>query len=1248
MKQINKSIVAAAVAMAVAGTASAATLEQFRMGADVTVFGGDRKASLQQSEKDIKQPSAFLVQLHTQPTSYALSGNRYDRQQAMQLTQKIEEVQQQVSAQLLQLDRDAQVLTTTKHLAASIVVKADAKALASLRKHPAVKQILPVYDSKPMVAESQVYINAKAVVDAGTATGAGIKVAVLDSGVDYTHAALGGAGTEEAYAAAFANQQAVTWPQGKVLGGYDYINNDPNPIDPLSGGHGTSVANSVNGIAPEVEFYAYTVCTGTCPGLAQINALEAAMDPNGDGDLSDRVDVINMSLGGDFGSTDTSGGTQLLIQRAVELGVNMVISAGNDGPNPFIVGGPSTTPNALSVGAMTHPTAETTYITTSTVAGETVAMAAAGFNPVSEFSFSSAETELVYVAANGLACNAFAEDVDFTGKAVLVDRGSCNFTQKVLNAQAKGAVFVIIANNAAGAGPVNAGGSAPGITIPAVGISLEAGAAIKALLAEGTAVEYAIVSESFATPGSITDFTSRGPAMDGLLKPEITAPGESIMVADVGTGTGLAPATGTSFSGPITAGAISLLRQARPELNAFEAKAMLMNTANMNVTAEPLALNPQAALAPITAMGAGLVDVAKAVSSPVAAWVYDAKFDTKQAALSFGLQTMTASSTFTKKVTLKNFSEQARTYSLSTQGRFADDNASGALSWNMPATVEVGAGQTVQFDIKLTVDPTKLHEWELSNGSDAGEKNDLLTKVEFDGAILFNDTSTSAAHDLHLVYHIVPKANADLKIRSEITEDGIKYVVRNDGAIAAEPYAAQLAGTSGVDNVPQDLRAATLDVLEVPTSYCTSGYLLAPSFTVEQPLMHALQANFSIILDIDNNQSWDYEVMSLLLTRLSTYRDNPAFTGYVGSFAVPFGTLSGGVGDAFHVTGQRNMTLTACFEDIGLTAADIGSDIRVAYLSFNDGYNLGTVGGMGNDDVIVGVAKLALSPDVTMTEIGAETPESVSAKVMMTDATGAEITTLEPGQSAYLNWETTNGFVLLSDSGDAIAVADLNAGDQAPVVVAEQVFAVTENAANGTVIGKVDAEVDFSSPVSEFVLAGSSSIAVTLQSNGDIVVNNSDLLDYDAGLTQVQLEVLALDTDGNVSAPAMVTVNVTNIADEAPVVAVTQVSSTVNVGSASGTKLANVAVTVTEAGATVANVSTNNSLFAVVNNQLVLTRMPVKADAKVHSVVVTATDSSGMSGTSTVSVTVNKPSSGTFGWFSLLALPLLLLRRRRA
>lgn len=1238
MNNIRKSIIASAVAVAIAAPAGAVTLEQLRNGATVSIQGQDRQVTLEQGKNIKQQPSAFLIELNVSSTSTLMQGKQFDAQRVGQLTVQIEDAQQQVSNQLLQLNKSAKVLGTTKYLAASIVVSADEASLKTLAKNPLVKKIYPVYDSKPLVADSQEYIKAASVVNDGVATGAGIKVAILDTGIDYTHAALGGAGTEEAYAAAFANQSGeVTWPQGSVIGGYDFVANDPNPIDDVLQGHGTSVANSVNGIAPDVSFYGFRVCAPApvnCTGLAQINALEAAMDPNGDGDLSDRVDVVNMSLGGDFGSTDTSSGTQLLIQRAVELGVSMVISAGNDGPNPFIVGGPSTTPNALSVGAMTHPTILSPIFSASTVDGEEIDVSASSFNPTQEFSFSSATTPLVYEAANGLACDAFAEGVDFTGKAVMVDRGACNFTQKVLNAQAKGAAFVLIANSAAnaGAGATAPGGSAPGITIPSVGISYELGMAIKEKLAAETEVTYAITTELVSMAGAIADFTSRGPSMDGLLKPEITAPGVSIMVADVGTGDGLAPASGTSFSGPITAGAISLLRNARPELNAFEAKAMLMNTANLEVRAEPLSVNADAPLAPISTIGAGLVNVKKAVESPAVAWVYDAKFDTKQAALSFGLQTMTKTSSMTKTVTLKNFSTSARTYTLSTQARFEDDADTGALSWTMPASVMVGAGQTVTFDVTATIDPTKLPEWSLENGTDTSEKNDLLTTVEFDGALVLNDTSTGDDHDLHLVYHVIPKANADLKIRSEITEDGIRYVVKNDGAVTASPYTSQLVATDGVTDVAQDIRSVSLDVIPVPTGYCTSGYALAPTFTLDKPLMHMLQASFSVILDVDNDETWDYELHSILLSRFGTYADNPAYTGYVGSFATPFGQLSGAVGDAFQVSGQRSATLIGCFEDLGLTEADIGNKITAAFVTFNDGYAIGVNWGTPIDDLVI-----------------AETPLVMSPNVGLTDADGESVDAIEPGGMAYLEWDDVpgTGFALMSDVGDAVATADLTTGDQAPVVTAGQSFAVAENTATGTVIGKVDAAVDFSSPVSEFLLAGSTSSAVAVNSNGDIVVANSALLNYDAGLTTVQLEVIALDTEGNASAPTTVMVNVTNVADEMPVVTAAIQVADVKVGSSSGAAVGTVNVAVKEAGATLTSVQTNNNLFAVVSGKLVLTRTPTKSDAKSHAVVITATDSSGMQGTATVNVTVSKSSSGSFGFLSLLALPLLLLRRRR-
>src|SRR3990167_7060326 len=568
MKHIGKTALASAIGLALSCGATAATLEQYKMGTQSVkdlLAGKDAKGSI---TKDQAQgiPSSYYVVLK-QAGLQELKGADAASMQAA--SARIADSVQSVTSALLTLDRDAQILATTKNLASGLVVRASAKALQQLQANSAVASIYPVYDSKPMVADSSVYMKADAVVKAGVASGKGITVAVLDTGIDYTHKSMGGAGTVEAYNAVNQRTQP-TWPQGKVLGGFDFINNDPNPIDPRTGGHGTFVASSVNGIAPDVEFYAYTVCTGTCPGAAQIGALDAALDPNGDGDISDRVDVINMSLGGDVGSTNSISGTQFLIQKAAVIGINMVISAGNDGPNPFIVGGPSTTPNALSVGAMTHPTGSSVIFEADDIAGKKIEMIPSGFNKVSEFSFNSAANQLVYVSTNAQGCTAFAAG-SLTGKAVIIDRGTCNFTAKVINAQNAGAVFVLIANNAAGLGPVSAGGADPAVAIPSVGISKEDGDAIKAALVNGDVV-YNIVAKSISSAGGLADFTSRGPSIDGLLKPEITAPGTNIVMAAVGTGDKTALNSGTSFSGPMTAGAAALVREAFPNRSAQEVK----------------------------------------------------------------------------------------------------------------------------------------------------------------------------------------------------------------------------------------------------------------------------------------------------------------------------------------------------------------------------------------------------------------------------------------------------------------------------------------------------------------------------------------------------------------------------------------------------------------------------------------------------------------------------------------------------
>lgn len=1246
MKQIGKTALASAIGLALSCGATAATLDQYKMGSQSLkdMLGGKpAKGSISKNQAQ-GIPSSYYVVLK-QAGLQDLKGAGSDSLQAASAS--IADSQKAVTSALLTLDSDAQVLATTKNLASGLVVRASAKALQQLQKNPAVASIYPVYDSKPMVADSSVYMKADAVVKAGTATGQGITVAVLDTGIDYTHKALGGAGTVEAYEAV-DQSTAPAWPQGKVLGGYDFINDDPNPIDPLTGGHGTYVASSVNGIAPDVEFYAYTVCTGTCPGAAQIGALDAALDPNGDGDISDRVDVINMSLGGDVGSTNTTSGTQFLIQKAAVLGINMVISAGNDGPNPFIVGGPSTTPNALSVGAMTHPAGSSVIFEANQVAGAEMEMVPSGFNAVSEFSFNSTDNPLVYIADNPLGCTAF-EEGSLTGKTVLIDRGACTFTSKVLNAQNAGAAFVIIANNAPNGGPVNAGGADPAVTIPSVGISFEDGEVIKAALEDGD-VAYEVVATSISSAGGLATFTSRGPSIDGLLKPEITAPGTNILMAAVGTGDQSETNSGTSFSGPMTAGAAALLREAFPNRNAQEVKATLMNTADMDVYTLPKA-HPDAELAPISAMGAGLVNVEKAVNLPVAAWVEDAKFDTAQAALSFGLNTLTETTTLTKTVTLKNFGTEAKTYSLSIQDRFADDTESGALSWTLPETVTVAPGQSTKFDVQVTIDPAKLPEWELANTSELTEKNAMLTQVEYDGALIFNDASTEATNDLHLVYHILPRANAALQLSSRFVEDESIKVVKNVGAVAADIFATQLVATSEKDeSITYDLRAASLDVVEVPTSYCTSGLLLAPTLTLENGISHAQQVNLGVDLDINNDGVYDYQLDSLLLARLG-YTTFPAV---MGTFVTAYDTYSGAVMDLFHSVGQRSVTLSACFEDIGLSSADVGRRITTRYRTINDGNAIGVNWGSPIDDMLVASAELVAAPTVTLTSLTADVAPA-SADSASPSAIGDAVESLAPGQEARIVVEGADGagIVLLSDVGDVAFAAEAPASDTAPVLAETVAYSIDENSVAGTVLGQLTAETGLlDADVAEFVVAGSSSLAFGVNKDGTVVVTDATLLDYEAGFTTAQLSVVAVNQAGNVSAPATVDITVANVPDAAPVLTATSSNASITATeTAAGTQVGTVAVTINEADATLDKVTVTPALFSYSDGKVSLARTPDSEEAGSVTVTVVATDSAGLtSNTATFNVTIAeapRKSSGSFGWLSLMLLPLALLRRRR-
>lgn len=169
--------------------------------------------------------------------------------------------------------------------------------------------------------------------------GTGVTVAVVDSGIDYTHPALGGG-----IGAGF-----------RIVGGHDFVNDDDDPWD--DNGHGTHVAgivaassDDVVGVAPDATLLAYKVLDAGLNGLESdvIAALERAADPDGDGDPSDRAHVVNLSLGGDGTPDDPQS---LAVNAAADLGIVVVVAAGNEGRWSSIQS-PGTAANAITVGAV--------------------------------------------------------------------------------------------------------------------------------------------------------------------------------------------------------------------------------------------------------------------------------------------------------------------------------------------------------------------------------------------------------------------------------------------------------------------------------------------------------------------------------------------------------------------------------------------------------------------------------------------------------------------------------------------------------------------------------------------------------------------------------------------------------------------------------------------------------------------------------------------------------------------------------
>src|SRR5688572_30042897 len=311
--------------------------------------------------------------------------------------------------------------------------------------------------------------------------------------------------------------------------------------------------------------------------------MDFALDPNGDGDTSDHVDIINMSLGSPYGQPFDDD-LSAAVDNATAAGVLTVASAGNSADKQFITGSPGAATSALSVAQTAVPSATLQLMTLlAPVTGDRGAV----FQPWAAPLTTTIEGPVFYPPTTGgrrIGCadaagtNPYAPG-ELAGRIVLVDRGTCSFSLKIANIAAAGGSLGIIGLITADApfGGAFGGGvqTIPGFMINQADANiLRAGNAVVRFSPEG----------ALSLAGSLASTSSRGPRFDdNIVKPEIGAPGASVSAMS-GSFTGTAAFGGTSGAAPMVTGAAALLLELRGWcLNIGQVKQILVNTGETNV-----------------------------------------------------------------------------------------------------------------------------------------------------------------------------------------------------------------------------------------------------------------------------------------------------------------------------------------------------------------------------------------------------------------------------------------------------------------------------------------------------------------------------------------------------------------------------------------------------------------------------------------------------------------------------------------
>lgn len=521
-------------------------------------------------------------------------------------------------------------ITAYELVANGVAVEMSESEAARVAQMPEVKAVHEVYRRRMSLDRAMsIHRVAEALQAAGisSAAGAGMKIGIIDSGIDSAHPGFRDPGlvVPEGYPK-FRRPEDKDATTNKVIAARSYddlygVLGATNAID--REGHGTGVAMAaaganvranyaqVSGVASKAFLGAYRVFPWDEEFATDDVILRAIEDA-----IRDGMDVINLSLGSSLSSRTVDGLYRAAFDLAADAGVIVVAAAGNEGPGIATVSSPGYLPNVLSVGATWNDRTFRFPVE----AGTDRFFGQPGNGPNSSSAIAGRVNDVRRLDTSGLACQSLPAD-SLAGRIALIDRGTCNFETKLDFARQAGAIAAIVVNNvniptvipmSVGAAklPAMMISRADGVTLRA-SLTLDANLNVRALF-DGEPVR--IENRQMAS------FSSRGPTPYVTQKPDLVAVGAQFYTATINTnpnsdlydGSGWMSIQGTSFSSPLVAGAAAVLKAYRPGLTPEAYRSILASSA------EPFSSSVGIAFRPVDA-GAGLLNLSSALRSTITA-----------------------------------------------------------------------------------------------------------------------------------------------------------------------------------------------------------------------------------------------------------------------------------------------------------------------------------------------------------------------------------------------------------------------------------------------------------------------------------------------------------------------------------------------------------------------------------------------------------------------------------------------------